>query len=506
MAGSMATGSSAVVTGEAPKVPLLIGGEPVTTGQWLDVMDPAAPKQVVGRVALATEALSRRAVDVAQAASEKWGALEPARRAETLVAALAAIEAERAENIELLVRENGKIRGEAGADIAVFAGRCKLAAELNGELLETRRLPYKPGSEAAKAPGAPPFRTEVSHLPLGVVTIIVPFNWPLAILSASLPYALIAGNAVIVKPPPTAPLAISRTLHALASKLPAGVLQVVSGSNEAVAPLITDSRIGRLVFTGSTSAGRTMMQLAAANLTRVTLELGGNDPAIVLDDATLDKPTLERMARAVFLTSGQVCMAIKRIYVPRSRYDELVTGLSEVLAGQRIGPGSAATSTMGPLNSSRQRDFVRSLCDEARAAGHEVRELGTIDEAAAASGGNFLRPALVLDPSPKLRIVSEEQFGPAVPILPYTNEDAVINQLNGEWAGLGSSVWATDLERAGKVAAKLRAGSTWINNASAMAIDDRAPFGGFRQSGMGREMGSEGLREFTEPHTVTFPG
>jgi acyl-CoA reductase-like NAD-dependent aldehyde dehydrogenase len=499
MSGSMATDN-------VPMVPLSIGGEPVTTGEWLDVMDPAAPSQRVGRVALATEALARRAVEVAHAASERWGALPPGQRAEALVAALGALEAERAENVELLVRENGKVRGEAAADIGVFAARCRLAAELAPELLERTQLAYKAGSEAARQPGAPPFRTEVTHLPLGVVTIIVPFNWPFAILSASLPYALIAGNAVIVKAPPTAPIALSRTLHALASKLPPGVLSVVSGSNDAVTPLITDSRIGRLVFTGSTSAGRTMMQLASKNLARVTLELGGNDPALVLDDAALDRASLESMARACFLTTGQVCMAIKRVYVHRSRYDELVTGLSEVLAAQHVGPGLSPTSTLGPLNSARQRDFVRSLCAEARAAGHEVREFGTIDEAAVAAGGHFMRPALVLDPSPTQRIVTEEQFGPALPILPFGDENALIAQLNGEWSGLGSSVWSADLQRAGKLAAKLRIGSTWINNASAMAIDDRAPFGGFRQSGIGREMGSEGLREFTEPHTVTFPG
>jgi acyl-CoA reductase-like NAD-dependent aldehyde dehydrogenase len=504
MSNANVSDSGGAISGGVPHVPLLIAGEPVTTGEWLDVMDPAAPRLVVGRAALASEALSRKAVDAAHAASERWAALEPQQRVEVLLSALAALEADRAANAELLSRENGKIRREADVDVAVFAGRVRLAASLAGELSEKRRLP-RAKSDTPLPPGTPEYRTEITHLPLGVVTIVVPFNWPLAILSASLPYALVAGNAVIVKPPPTAPLALSRTLHAFASRLPPGVLSVVSGSNSAVAPLLSDPRIGRLVFTGSTAAGRTMMQLAAQNLTRVTLELGGNDPALVLEDADLERPSLERMARACFLTSGQVCMAIKRIYVHRSRYDQLVSGLSEILGAARVGNGALATTTMGPLNSARQRELVSSLLAEARAAGHEVRELGTIDEDGLEAGGHFLRPALVLDPSPDQRIVMEEQFGPAVPILRYGEIDPVITRLNREWAGLGSSVWSADLEHAHRVASRLRAGTTWINNASAMAIDDRAPFGGFRQSGMGREMGSEGLLEFTEPHTITFP-
>ncbi len=501
---SVSTASGNATSDNLPMVPLLVGGEPVVTGEWLDVADPAAPRKIVGKVAMANESLSRRAVDTAAAAAEGWGAMEPERRAEVLLGALAALEADRAANAEILVRENGKVRREAEADVAVFAGRFRLAAELAGELSERRRLPYKGGSDARPA-GAPPYRSEVTHLPLGVVSIIVPYNWPLAILSASLPFALVAGNAVIVKPAPTAPLAVSRVLHALAAKLPPGVLNIVSGSNAAVAPLITDTRVGRVVFTGSTAGGRAVMQLAAGSLTRVTLELGGNDPALVLEDAELDRPTLERMARACFLTTGQVCMAIKRIYVHRSRYDELVEGLSEILAGQRAGSGLSPTSTMGPLNSARQREFVSTLCAEARAAGHEVREFGSIDEEGLVAGGHFMRPALVLNPGAQLRIVTEEQFGPAVPIMPFGDLDAVIGQLNREWSGLGSSVWTSDMDRAAAVAGRIRAGTTWINNASAMAIDDRAPFGGFRQSGMGRELGSEGLREFTEPHTVTFP-
>src|SRR5690606_27413368 len=200
--GMMSASASAVsasakatsATGESvPSVPLLIGGEPVVTGEWLDVRDPAAPARLVGRAALASEALSRRAVEAAAKAAEGWGATEPARRAEILLAALDALEAERAQNAALLVSENGKIRGEAEADVAVFAGRFRLAAGLVDELNERRRLPRTSTGHAqgasAPLPGAPPFRSEITHLPLGVVTIIVPFNWPLAILSASLPFA-----------------------------------------------------------------------------------------------------------------------------------------------------------------------------------------------------------------------------------------------------------------------------------------------------------------------------
>src|SRR5688572_623442 len=182
--------SAPAATHGLPEVPLFIGGEPVVTGNWLDVMDPAAPARAVGRVALADAALSKRAVDVAHAASNGWGATAPERRVEILLAALAGLEAERAENAELLVQENGKIRGEAMADVSVFSNRFRLAAELVGQLSERRRLPRVQG--AAEPPrGAPPFRSEVMHLPLGVVSIVVPFNWPLAILSASLPYALV---------------------------------------------------------------------------------------------------------------------------------------------------------------------------------------------------------------------------------------------------------------------------------------------------------------------------
>jgi acyl-CoA reductase-like NAD-dependent aldehyde dehydrogenase len=448
--------------------------------------------------------------------------MQPEERARQLLSALGHLEAEHTERVELLVGENGKVIGEAEVELAVFVGRCRLAAQLVPELRQVRELPRlhaRPQPELhegmsrtngsrqteVRRAAAPAFRSSVSALPLGVVTIIVPYNWPLAILAASLPYALIAGCTVIVKPPPTTPLCIGQSLQRLAQGLPPGVLNVVTGSNEAVAPLIRDPRISRIVFTGSTAAGKAMMRMAADNLARVTLELGGNDPAFVLEDAALDQPALQRLVAASFTTAGQVCMGVKRLYVHRSRYHELVSGMSDILNTFRVGHGLSRSTAMGPLNTAKQRDFVAELCAEARAQGHEVRELGTLDDPLGRDGGYFLKPALVLDPEPRLRIVTDEQFGPALPILPFDDIDPIIDQVNEEWSGLCSSVWTSDLERASALAARLRTGTTWINDANAVAQDDRAPFGGFRQSGLGRELGVEGLLEFTEPHTVTYP-
>jgi acyl-CoA reductase-like NAD-dependent aldehyde dehydrogenase len=324
---------------------LLIGGEEIRSEGSFPVINPAAPGEVVGYAASATREQSEQAVHAATRAWPSWSTLSPQDRADRLVGALEALGNGKTERAEILVRENGKVRSEAEIELDVFEAWCRLAASLAPELDKVRDLP-------------PPTQ--------------------LAILAASLPYALVAENPVIVKPPPTAPLAVVSTLRLLTEQLPAGVLNVVTGSNEAVAPLIQDSRVDKIVFTGSTPAGRYMMKTATENMIRVTLELGGNDPAIVLDDAQLDDVALQRLAVGSFLTTGQVCMAIKRVYVHRSRYDELVTGLSDVLSGYRIGNGLEPQTTMGPLNNARQREIVRDLCSESEQAGREVRKLGTI--------------------------------------------------------------------------------------------------------------------------------
>jgi acyl-CoA reductase-like NAD-dependent aldehyde dehydrogenase len=471
---------------------LLIGGEERPAADTFAVHDPH-DGSVAGHAAAASREQATDAIDAAHRAGPAWAELTAAERAQRALAALDGLDADAGERAEVLVRENGKILMEAQIDLAVFVGRFHQAAEFAPALDEPERI------------DGPPFRTTIAQVPAGVVTIIYPFNWPLAILAASLPYALMAGNTVVVKPPPSTPLSSVATLRHVALALPPGVLNVVTGDDAVIGPAVVgDPRVRHVCFTGSVGGGRRIMEMAAANLTNVTLELGGNDPAIILDDARLDDAAFGRLAGATYMTSGQVCMAIKRLYVPRARYPEIVDGLEAAMAATRIGPGLDTTVTMGPLNTRRQRDYVVELLDEARSAGAEVRELGELT-GSASDAGNYMRPALVLDPGHDLRIVSEEQFGPALPIIPYDEEDEAVAQANDTWSGLCSSVWSADDEHATRVASRLRTGVTFFNNHNATAVDERAPFGGFNQSGVGRELGHEGMLEFTETHVMSIP-
>jgi acyl-CoA reductase-like NAD-dependent aldehyde dehydrogenase len=469
---------------------LYIDGAPVASAATLRVVDPADGVTVVGQAAAATAAQAGDAVVAAHRAFPAWAARSPAERAGQVAAALTPLEADRPATARALTRENGKITMESVIDSIVFEHRCRLAIDLAGEVDTVTELP------------APPYRTRVGYEPFGVVTIIVPFNWPLAILGASLAYALVAGNTVVVKPPPTAPLATARTVALVAGSLPPGVLNVVTGEDAEIGEtLIADPRVRKVCFTGSVGGGRRIMAMASSNLTRVTLELGGNDPAVVLPDAALSPEAFQSMFHGTFDTTGQVCMAVKRLYVHRSRYDEVIDGLSALLSPTTLGPGAGDGVTMGPLHRAQQKEFVVDLVAEAEARGAEVRWYGT--EAPAA--GHFLRPSLVLDPPEDTRLVTEEQFGPTLPVLPFDDEDDVVARANDTWAGLTSSVWTADLDRAAALGARLHTGYTFVNAHGAGHLDERVPFGGRRHSGIGREMGLEGLRAFMDTHAVSFP-
>jgi acyl-CoA reductase-like NAD-dependent aldehyde dehydrogenase len=472
--------------------PLVINGEERQTAESFAVYDPH-DGSVIGHAASASARDALDAVDAAQRAWPAWAALSAAERIDICLKALETLSDDFADRAEVLSRENGKIRFEAEIDLHVFVGRFHEAAKYARELDKVETIP------------GPPYNTTIQHLPQGIVTIIYPFNWPLAILAASLPQALMAGNTVIAKPPPTTPLSSVLTLRHVAKLLPPGVLNVVTGHDAVVGPIVVgDPRVKHVAFTGSTAGGKRIMEMASKNITNVTLELGGNDPAVVLDDAVLDQETIAKIGMATFMTTGQVCMAVKRLYVPRGLYGQAVEGLRAFIEGQKIGAGLNPEVTMGPLNMKSQRDYVEELLAESRSHGTEVVEGGEYVDTDP-SEGHYMRPALVLEPGADERVVVEEQFGPALPIIPYDSEDEAVRLANDTWAGLCASVWSPDNEHAMKIGRQLRAGHVFFNNHNATAVDERAMFGGFNQSGIGRELGREGIYAFTETQVLAVP-
>lgn len=472
------------------RTPLFIAGEQVWTTETSTVTDPAQPNEVVGQAARASSAEAERAVLSAQTAQPDWWSLGAARRAELLAQAVVGSEQFRPEDARLLSREVGKPLHESIVDLLVFDIRWTLALHDADRVEETESLNPAPGSVT---------QTEIHWQPLGVVTIIVPFNWPLAILAASLPHALLAGNCVIVKPPRTAPLATTRFLERIASALPAGVLNVLTGDDASVAPAIEHPLVRKVCFTGSVAAGKAIMAAVAPTLTRLTLELGGNDPAVLLADAPLDEAHIDRLFHSIFDSSGQICMNAKRVYVHESRFDELIDRLTARLEAVQLGHGLDETTSHGPVHSARARDEAEAMLADARTRGAEVREFGELP----AGDGYFVRPALVLNPEHSARIVAEEPFAPIVPIIRFSTEAEAISLANDSWAGLGASVWTSDSATADRVAAQLTAGYVWVNDHGAPRLDLRAPFGGMKSSGFGREQGIAGLRAFMDTRVVS---
>lgn len=484
---------SGTTTTAGVRTGLYIGGQERHTSETLTVADPAKPGVVVGQAAAASPADVADAVAAANAAFPGWAALSATARAAAMATAIESIAEERDTDAAILSQENGKVRMEGWVDALVFELRWNLALMLADQVDTSHTLPV--------VPGAIPVATEVAYQPLGAVTIIVPFNWPIAILGAALPHALLAGNTVIVKPPPSAPLATTRVVQRVAEKLPAGVLNVVTGADQNMAGLIQNTDIAKVCFTGSVNGGKRIMEMAAKTLTRVTLELGGNDAAVFLQDAVIDDEHLDRLYAAIYDTTGQICMNAKRVFVHRSRLNEVVAGLSARLEKAVLGYGLDEGTTMGPLHQSAQKAFVDEIIQEAKDAGADVREFGDLP-GGDLEGGNFVRPTIVVDPALELRVVTQEQFGPVIPVVPFDTEDEAVRLANDTWGGLCGSVWTADPASAHRVGSQLECGYVWVNDHGATRLDLRAPFGGMKQSGFGREQGIEGVRAFQDTRSI----
>ncbi len=459
--------------------------------------NPARPQELVGYAARASIVDVNAAFNAAQKAYPDWRALSYEQRAAYLTkiaAHLTADEAELNARIRLFTHEHGKVLKETGIEMGRLGGRFLQAASYAQRLAADEEIK------------GPPFDTVITRQPRGVALLIVPWNWPLSILGAKLPQALMAGNTVVIKLPENSAMAPAMTIARIAEMLPPGVVNLITGSSSEIGDAMLTHPLARTInFTGSIEVGKHVMKTAAVNLTPVTLELGGNDAGIVLEDAVLDQGAFMRMYLAAFMTTGQICMALKRLYVHKSRYDEVVDGLSQIAAKQVVGDGLLPETTMGPLNNAKQLKVVTSMIAQARAAGADLKEFGVVPDEELYRAGYFQKPTLVFDPDSSLDVVRHEQFGPILPIIRIEDETQGIRLANDSSFGLCSSVWTADQERALRVARQLEAGTTYLNAHGPMGQDDRGPFGGFKHSGIGRNLGYQGVLGFQGYQTISAP-
>ncbi|MFI5953892.1 aldehyde dehydrogenase family protein [Cryptosporangium sp. NPDC051539] len=454
---------------------MTIGGEAVTTSGSFEVADPATGVPFA-TAPECTPALLDSAMRSASDAYRSWRQ-DSAVRQELLLASADAVLAAVDTLAPVLTREQGKPLADARMEVRSVAVWLRHFAGLGvaDEILQDDEKAF----------------IRVRRRPLGVVAAITPWNFPLSLAAWKIAPALRAGNTMVLKPSPYTPLATLLLGQVLADVLPAGVLNVVSGSDPLGASMTGHPVPRKISFTGSVTTGKHVAAAAAPDLKRLTLELGGNDPAILLDDVDVSS-IAEPLFWSAFRNNGQVCSAVKRVYVPEHRYDEVVEALAAVAGSVRVGPGSDPSSRLGPLNNAPQRDRVAALVSDAVRRGAEAVAGG----AAVDGPGFFYRPTILRGVSDGMAVVDEEQFGPVLPVLPYRSVDEAVSRANGTHFGLSGSVWGTDADRAAAVADELDCGTAWVNTHLALRPDQ--PFSGAKWSGIGVENGHWGLHSFTE--------
>jgi succinate-semialdehyde dehydrogenase/glutarate-semialdehyde dehydrogenase len=470
---------------------MLIGGEWVgsRSGDYTEVMNPATG-EAVDTAPRGTAEDAREAIENAHEAFAVWSEWTQARRADVLRRAVALFHANEKELAELLTKEQGKPLREATLEIRRFAHTIEYYAGLGKNI----RGGYIPQIDENKY-------GLIIKRPLGVVGAIVPWNFPVSLMGNKIGPALLAGNTMVIKPAETTPLTDLRVVGLfLEAGLPKGVMNVVTGQGSVVGnEIVTNPTVRKVGFTGSTEVGRRVMASAAQTIKRVTLELGGSDPMIVCDDADVDEAA-KAAAVGRFFNCGQACLAIKRLYLFDSIADAFIDKLAARVKKLRVGNGLADGTMLGPLHSESQRDEIESQVQDAVERGARVLVGGQRLRGEAYDSGHFYAPTLLTDVPEDARVATEEVFGPALPIFRVGSLDEAIEKANDSIYGLGSSIWTSDLGRATRAAERIEAGYTWIN--SAQIIYDELPFGGFKQSGYGKEHGIEALDYYTETKAV----
>ena len=462
----------------------LIGGRLVQGEAFFEVVDPATG----AAFALCPDASQddlNAAVAAARGAFPAWAALSYEER-RAMIGALAERIAGAADDLApLLMREHGKPLEQARMEL-ILSGHHMIqlsALDLRDEVLRD--------DERGKV--------ELRYHPLGVVGAIAPWNFPVALAMHKVAQALYTGNTLVLKPSPFTPLTTLAVGRLAADVLPAGVLNVVAGGNDLGAWMTAHPDIDKISFTGSVATGKKVMASAAQTLKRVTLELGGNDATLVLDDADLDLAAAG-VARSSFYNCGQICMAIKRVYVADGVREAFLAKLVEKVSALKVGPGTTPGMDMGPIQNKPQFEKVKAYLAQALATPDvQVLTGGKVPE----GNGYFIEPTIIAGLSDDAPLVCEEQFGPVLPVLGFSSVEDAIARANDSRFGLGASVWSRDAERARSVAGRLLAGTVWINRHGLNESD--VPFGGMKDSGYGREHGVLGIRSYQELQVVSRP-
>ena len=468
----------------------IVNGRPVASARTFESRDPATG-EVLGRVPVSSAEQVAAAVAAAKAAQPAWAARPDAERQALLMKVAETIKANADYLARWVTREQGKPLGGVGPDQVPGARfeiwGCEVWTQVPASLPLEAETVFEDDTR----------RDELHRKPYGVIAAIAPWNWPLLIAIWQIVPSLRAGNTVVIKPSEYTSIGTLELVRLIAEVLPPGVLNTVSGAGEVGALLVDNPDVDKIMFTGSSATGARIAAAAARHLTPTTMELGGNDAAIVLPDAD-PKAMAMGLFWGAFLNMGQTCACAKRLYVPESLHDAVVAELRALATAMPMGNGLDEGVVMGPIQNRMQFEKVVSLVDQARAGGATIVCGGE----APAGPGNFYPLTIVTDIADGASLVDQEQFGPVLPVIKYRDVEDAIASANRLDAGLGASVWSRDVERARAVAARLQAGTVWINQHG--MIHPMVPFGGTKGSGWGVEFGVDGLKAVTQAQVISI--
>lgn len=463
---------------------LSVNGQLVSSEKTFDVFNPATG-QVIYKAPDASAEQLEDAINAAAAAFKRWSITPWGQRAELIEVFADALEKRKEQLTTLLTFEQGKpLHSQARFEVDYSISWVREIAK--------RQLP------ARVVEDTPEHTVEVHNTPLGVVGAITPWNYPVLLALWKIAPCLLTGNTMVVKPSPYTPLTSLLIGEIAQNVFPKGVLNIVSGGNHLGQIMTEHPAIAKISFTGSSATGQKVMASGASNLKRLTLELGGNDAAIVLPDADW-RPLVKTLFWAAFGNSGQWCVAVKRLYVHSSIHAEFTAALVDYAKSVKVGDGMNPDTELGPVQNRMQYEKLQDLLQDTRAKGYKISVGGTVD---ASASGYFVPVTIVDNPPESSRIVQEEPFGPVLPVIAYDDVDEVIDRVNASPYGLGGSVWGKDRDAAVAVAKRMETGTVWVNEIHVHGVD--MPFGGHKLSGLGVENGVEGLAGFTNTKTYMF--